>query len=94
VRLLGTTNSVEFMGDITGNRRFWPVRVGTFNVAALRRDRDQLWAEAAAREAEGASIQVWATAPKRAHARTRVRATARKGHLAVTRLLARFACLR
>lgn len=44
---VGTTNDDEFLGDPTGSRRFWPVRVG----AEVRRweigeDRDQLWAEA------------------------------------------------
>lgn len=43
---IGTTNSDEFLADDTGERRWLPVRVGSVDVEAIERDRDQLWAEA------------------------------------------------
>jgi predicted P-loop ATPase len=56
--IAGTTNDLEYLRDTTGNRRFWPVRCQRFDVEALKRDRAQLWAEAAAREARGISIRL------------------------------------
>lgn len=43
---VATGNPTEFLSDPTGNRRFWCVQAGKIDVAAVKRDRDQLWAEA------------------------------------------------
>jgi predicted P-loop ATPase len=51
-----STNDKQYLKSQTGNRRFLPVPVGRIKLEALRRDRDQLWAEAAAAEADGESI--------------------------------------
>lgn len=44
--LVGTTNREEFLADEDGEERRWlPLRVGVTDIEALRRDREQLWAE-------------------------------------------------
>jgi predicted P-loop ATPase len=68
--LLGTTNDDRYLIDGTGNRRFLPVRVlgeaGSIDLAGIRAAREQLWAEAAAREAASEPIELprhlWAVA--------------------------------
>lgn len=52
---VATTNDSVFLHSTTGDRRFWPVKV---YFASTEMDRDQLWAEAAAREAAGESIRL------------------------------------
>lgn len=54
VVLIGTTNAEEILTDPTGHRRFWVVRTGDIDLERLRRDRDQLWAEAVAAWTAGA----------------------------------------
>ena len=55
---VGTSNDRKYLQDQTGNRRFWPVAVKTFDLAKVKRDRDQLWGEAALREAVGELIRL------------------------------------
>jgi predicted P-loop ATPase len=62
----GTTNDTEYLKN--DERRFWPVRIDKFDLASLRWDIEQLWAEAAHYEAEGEPItlqeDLWPEATK------------------------------
>ena len=53
-----TTNDSQYLTDRTGNRRFWPVAVGTVVPANIARDRDSLWAEAVVRYRAGEAWHV------------------------------------
>lgn len=52
---IATTNDAVFLHSTTGDRRFWPVKVHYMDASL---DRDQLWAEAAWREAVGEPIRL------------------------------------
>lgn len=54
--LIGTTNETDYLRDLTGNRRFWPVRVGSINLEGFQAVVGQLWAEAAHREAAAEDV--------------------------------------
>jgi predicted P-loop ATPase len=54
--LAGTTNVDNWLRDPTGNRRYWPVRCIEFDHAGIKRDKEQLWAEAVALYNEGYSV--------------------------------------
>ena len=41
-----TTNQYEYLRDLTGNRRFWPILVGNIDLELLGAQREQLFAEA------------------------------------------------
>ena len=45
---VGTTNDCGYLRDDTGARRYWPATVGQIDLAGLKADRDQLFAEAVA----------------------------------------------
>lgn len=71
----GTVNEGGYLSDATGGRRFWPLELRErIDVAALAANRDQLWAEAAALEADGVSLvlpsKLWAAAGERQEAET------------------------
>lgn len=50
---VATVNADTYLSDPSGNRRFWPVKCGKIDLAGIKRDHAQLWAEAAIRERAG-----------------------------------------
>lgn len=44
--IVGTTNEDQFLQDMSGNRRYMVIPVGTIDIDAILAERDQLWAEA------------------------------------------------
>ena len=45
---VGSTNATTYLHDVTGNRRFWPVRVRSIKLGKIEPIVGQLWAEAVA----------------------------------------------
>lgn len=74
---IGTANEEGYLKDGTGNRRFWPLTLASeIDVAPIKLDRDQLWAEAAQMESEGVPDvlprELWAVAAERQAEQTSV----------------------
>jgi putative DNA primase/helicase len=59
--LAGTTNEISegYLTDVSGNRRYWPVKCGKIDNESLIREKDQLWAEAVVRYKK--NERIWLT---------------------------------
>ena len=70
---IGSTNRTDYLRDDTGNRRFWPVKVGKIDTEGLQRDRVQLWGEAVHRYRKGEKWWLTRAAETIAAAETKAR---------------------
>lgn len=50
---IGTTNDDRYLRDFTGNRRYWPVKVKSVDLEAIKADIPHLWGEAVQRYSAG-----------------------------------------
>ena len=56
---VGTTNGDEYLQSQTGNRRFWPMTVlKAIDLEKLKKDRLQLWGEAAHYQSKGEALTI------------------------------------
>jgi predicted P-loop ATPase len=71
-----STNNSGYLKSQTGNRRFWPFAVGRIDIEGLKRDRNQLFAEAVKLEAFGMPItlpeELWGAAAEQQERRREV----------------------
>lgn len=64
----GTTNKSDYLRDETGNRRFWPIKCGTIDIALIRKEREKLLGEAVRAYLNGE--EWWLSGEAEAYART------------------------
>ncbi len=56
--MAGSVNPIAgYLTDPTGNKRYWPVKCGKIDLAAINADKAQLWAEAVYRQKQ--NEQIW-----------------------------------
>ena len=55
---IATTNETAFLLSMTGDRRFWPVKITKGLPDRVETDRDQLWAEANLLEKDGSPVRL------------------------------------
>ena len=60
----GTTNQQDYLKDTTGNTRLWVMHCQKADLAWIAKNREMLWAEAVAREAEGEARTLWLDTPE------------------------------